>query len=241
MINQYTGITEYYDLWTTTGYYDYNSVAKDAYSIVGDVNQVLELGVGTGLLAEQYIEINPKCDFTGIDFSPSMLEIAKKRLVNRVNLMELDAVTMNLNKKFDVAISNGGVWLFVQMGDQWKLSSHIRDIEANHQGLENVYHHLKEDGLFLLSRQKSHGDFKQDLPNDIVYSQSFEEGIDTEDYHTRIKRYFFKKDGEILAQDQLMLTLFKPKAIERMFSKAGFDFQGISDGGYFTIYKKRSI
>ncbi len=53
MINQYTGMTEYYDLWVTAGYYDYESVAKEAHSIVGNGRQVIELGVGTELLVDK--------------------------------------------------------------------------------------------------------------------------------------------------------------------------------------------
>ncbi|NEP41575.1 MAG: class I SAM-dependent methyltransferase, partial [Okeania sp. SIO2H7] len=48
MINQYTSITKYYDLWITSGYYDFDRLAKEAYSIVGNNCEVVELGVGTG-------------------------------------------------------------------------------------------------------------------------------------------------------------------------------------------------
>ena len=84
MLNHYTGITEYYDLLLTAGYYDYQSLAKEAHSIVGDGRRVLELGAGSGLLAEKYIDIDPTCEFTGIDFTPSMVEVAKQRLEIRL-------------------------------------------------------------------------------------------------------------------------------------------------------------
>jgi len=53
MSNQYTKITEYYELWVESGYYDYQNMASVAQSIVGNGREVLELGVGTGLLAEK--------------------------------------------------------------------------------------------------------------------------------------------------------------------------------------------
>ncbi|NEO22170.1 MULTISPECIES: class I SAM-dependent methyltransferase [unclassified Moorena] len=197
MVNQYTEITKYYDLWVTSGYYDYQSLAKEAHSIVGDGRQVLELGVGTGLLAQKYIELDPTCEFTGIDFTASMLEIAKQRLVNQVKLIEADAVTMDLNAKFDVAISNGGVWGILDRGDQaqWQFGGHVPGLEANRQGLANVGRHLKEGGLLLLHLQKPHDDFDKSLGEGIVYSQCIEEGEDTPNYYTFEKRYFFKKDG----------------------------------------------
>ncbi len=49
--NQYTNITDYCDLWVTSGYYDYQIMANDAKSTIGDSRKILELGVGTGLLA----------------------------------------------------------------------------------------------------------------------------------------------------------------------------------------------
>lgn len=52
MVNQYTKITGYYDMCVTSGYYDYENLAREAHSIVGDGREVLELGVGTGLLAD---------------------------------------------------------------------------------------------------------------------------------------------------------------------------------------------
>jgi len=239
MVNQYTGIVEYYDLLMTSGYYDYSGLADKVHSVVGKDRLILELGVGTGLLAEKYIEMEPNCDFTGIDFSPAMLKIAKKRLGNRIKLIEVDAVIMDLNTEFDAAISNGGVWLFIQLGEQLELSSHITDIEANRKGLENVSRHLRKGGLLLISKQKLLGNYEKYLPGGIVYSQFFEEGEDMGNYHTRQKNYIFKKDGEILAQDQLTITVFKPEGYRQLFSEAGFELQGTYNSDHFIVYKKR--
>ncbi len=137
MLDQYTGITNYYDLLMMYGYYDYHNIAKKAYSIVGNNCQILELGAGTGLLAEKYIEIDNTCQFTGVYITPSFLEVAKKRLGNKAKLIVADALAMELNKTFDVAISNAGVWLFISCGDRLELVSHIPDVQANYQGLKN--------------------------------------------------------------------------------------------------------
>ncbi|EGJ28860.1 MULTISPECIES: class I SAM-dependent methyltransferase [Moorena] len=241
MVNQYTEITKYYDLWVTSGYYDFQSLAKEAHSIVGDGRQVLELGVGTGLLAQKYIELDPTCEFTGIDFTASMLEIAKQRLGNQVKLIEADAVTMDLNAKFDVGISNGGVWGILDQGDQaqWQFGGHVPGLEANRQGLANVARHLKEGGLLLLHLQKPHDDFDKYLGEGIVYSQCITEGEDTPKYYTFEKRYLFKKDGEIVAQEQITITVFKPETTRQLLTEAGFDFQGTNNGDRFAIYKKR--
>ncbi|MGK7900837.1 MAG: trans-aconitate 2-methyltransferase [Hormoscilla sp.] len=241
MINQYTKITEYYDLWVSSGYYDYQILASEAHSIVGNGREVLELGVGTGLLVEKYMEIDPTCEFTGVDFTASMLEIAKKRLGDKVKLIEADAVTMDLNATFDAAISNGGVWGILDLGDRdrWEFGGHVPGIEANRKGLANLARHLRAGGLLLLHLQKPHEDFEKTLAGGIVYSQLLEEGEETSEYHTFQKSYFFKKDGKILAQEQLLITCFKPEISRTMLSEAGFDFQDTSNGDRFAIYKKR--
>ncbi|MGD1716090.1 class I SAM-dependent methyltransferase [Dapis sp. BLCC M172] len=49
------------------------------------------------------------CQYTGVDITPSFVEVAKKRLGNKAKLIVADALTMELNTTFDVAISNTGV------------------------------------------------------------------------------------------------------------------------------------
>ena len=239
MLNQYTGITEYYDLLTTSGYYDYQSLAEEMAATIPKGCRILELGVGTGLLVEKYVALDPTCTFTGVDFTASLLEIAKTRLENRAELIEADAVTMNLDTTFDVAISNGGVWGILDLGDRWEFGGHVPGIEANRQGLKNLARHLREGGLLLLHLQKPHQNFEKFLPGGIVYSQSMEAGEDTSDYYTLRKSYFFKKNEEILAREQITITCFKPEISRELLSEAGFDFQSRSDGDRFAIYRKR--
>jgi len=47
-LNQYTGITDCYDLLMRGGYYDHDTMAGAADAVMGDRKKVLELGVGTG-------------------------------------------------------------------------------------------------------------------------------------------------------------------------------------------------
>ncbi len=240
MLNQYTAITQYYDRWVTSGYYDYERMAEETYSIVGSGCCILELGVGTGLLAQQYLQIDPTCEFTGIDFTPSMLEIAKDRVGDRVKLLEADAVTMDLQATFDVALSNGGVWGILDSGDPWQFGGHVPGVEANRQGLQNLARHLREGGLLLLHLQKPHQDFDKVLSDGIVYSQAIQEIEETEDYRVLEKRYFFKKDEEVVARERIEITCFKPEISQTLLSEAGFEWQGKSPGDRFAIFKKRS-
>ena len=237
--NQYTNITEYYDLWITSGYYDYQVMAREANQIIGNGRKILELGVGTGLLAQEYLAIDPSCEFTGIDFTASMLEIAEQRVGDRVQLIEADAVNMDLNQKFEAAISNGGVWGILDLGDTWEFGGHVPSVENNVRGLETLANHLQEDGLLLLHLQKPHKTYNKTLSGGIIYSQSIEEIENMQEYYTLLKSYFFKKDGEILAREQIAITCFKPDTSKKLLREAGFELHGTGDGDKFAIYQKR--
>ena len=236
--NQYTKITEYYDLWVTSGYYDYQLMAQEANQIIGNGAKVLELGVGTGLLAQEYLKIDPSCELTGVDFTASMLEIAASRVGDRVELIEADAVDMDLNQKFTAAISNGGVWGILDLGDTWRFGGHVPGMDKNIQGLKNTAYHLQPGGLLLLHLQQPHPTYERPLAGGITYAQSIEELEDTAQFSTWLKSYFFQKDGEILAQDQITITCFHPHTSEKILSEARFEFQGTSKGKKFAIYQK---
>ena len=67
-------------------------------------DRVLEVGVGTGINSALYPRT---CDVTGIDFSASMLEKARRRVsrkgLQHVRLMEMDAAALTFaDKSFDI-------------------------------------------------------------------------------------------------------------------------------------------
>ena len=113
LLNQYTGITDCYDLLMRGGYYDHDTMAGAADAVMGDRKKVLELGVGTGLFAQSLAGRKPDCDITGVDFTPSMLDIAHDRVGAATRLIEADVTSMDLEDTFDAAISSGGVWVII--------------------------------------------------------------------------------------------------------------------------------
>lgn len=68
--------------------------------------KVLEVGIGTGRNIPYY---PANVELTGIDFSPKMVEIAKKRAGNKdnVKILEMDAENMDFsNNSFDTVITS---------------------------------------------------------------------------------------------------------------------------------------
>ena len=105
--------------------------------------------------------------------------------------------------------------------------------------MRNLARHLREGGLLLLHLQKPHQNYEKSLGEGVIYSQSIEEVEDTADYHTLLKSYLFKKEEEIVVQEQIKITCFKPEISRKLLTEAGFDFQGTSNSDRFAIYKKR--
>ncbi len=232
-MNEYTSMTEYYDALMTSGYYDYDAIAKSLTTILQGRKKILELGVGTGLIAQKLLHYHPDCEFTGIDFTASMLEKAKGRLPQNVKLLEQDVTTLELGNCFEAAFGNGGVWGFVNTGKEYILVSHLTDIQDNIKGLRRVAEHLEEKALFIMSVQGVHQDFERELPNQIVYSQEISENGDFIE-----KDYIFKKNGEVLATHRNRFRLFRGNSIKELLGEVGFKFQYIDSDDRFHVYIK---
>jgi len=238
-VNAYTGIADCYDLLMRAGYYDHDAMAKAADAVMGERARVLELGVGTGLFAQSLAKANPTCKVTGVDFTASMLEIAKERVGDGAELIEADVTCMNLGRTFDTAISSGGVWVIIRDGDEFMLGTHLYDYEDEVRGLENVNKHLEARGLLLLSIQDMHRDFDQGLDDGIVYSQVVTRSDDPDDDHFTIeKHYRFTRGSEVIAEQTLNLGFYRRTAMDRILERAGFALDGIDDAGRFFVYSK---
>ena len=237
-MNQYKSIARYYDLLMGAGYYDHESLARVVQATIGERRRVLELGVGTGLLARELLELDSSYHFTGVDFSPSMLEIAKERLPSRASLIECDVAEMNLGRTFDVALSSGGTWVIIQSDKELLLGTHLLNREKDFKGLQNVADHLDAGGLLLLSVQKPHEDRDIDLVDGIVYSQRVVGRNGTSDHYFIEKGYSFKRNGQLLAEDTLTLGFYKQTVFPEMLADAGFSPLGMTDTNKFFVWRK---
>jgi SAM-dependent methyltransferase len=239
--NTYDGITECYDLLMRAGYYEHDAMAKAATNVLGDRTSVLELGVGTGLFAQNLVETSPTCEITGVDFTAPMLEIAERRVGDDVELIEADVTEMDLGRTFDAAISSGGVWVAIRDGDELLLGTHLFDYDDEVKGLRNVADHLETDGLLLLSIQDMHQDFDRELDEGVVYSQRLvRDEAPTDDHFTIEKQYAFTRDSEVLAAQTLELGFYRAPLMDRILDQAGFAMEGIDDDDRFIICSKES-
>ena len=217
MINKYTGIytdiADYYDLLVKAGNYDHQALANVAHLIIGESRKILEIGVGTGLLAKKLLDIQPKYEYTGVDISPPMLDIAKGRLGERAKLIEGDFLDTEFADTFDVVISSAGVWTILEREDEYDLGSYILDLKKNIAGLQKVAKCLHSNGYLLLSGQASSclGMQKKretNIGDDITYSYEIEEIEQNSDYYSTEKRYFFKQGNKTLSEEKIRFKFF---------------------------------
>jgi ubiquinone/menaquinone biosynthesis C-methylase UbiE len=117
VVNSYTGLAAHYDLIMTSGYYDYDDYARTILDLIGDRRQILEVGVGTGLVCERLLDTGPPdLMLTGIDHTDSMITQARARLGSRAACIQQDILHMAFPPAFDAAFSVGGVWFYIHDG-----------------------------------------------------------------------------------------------------------------------------
>ena len=87
----------------------YPLVIEEARSALADITQprILDVGCGTGALAEALLEAIPGCCMTGIDLSSAMVARARVRLAGRAEVREGDAERLPFHDgTFDLVVCN---------------------------------------------------------------------------------------------------------------------------------------
>lgn len=224
--DSYADLSRFYDLVMTSGYYDYDAYAHALLPRIGTRKDVLELGVGTGLVADRLLSLGPKgLRLTAIDHTDSMLAQARDKLGDRARLRREDVLDMSLPSSFDVAYSVGGVWYIVEDGEESWLSSHLMEEEDNERGLTNLAAAIRPGGSLLLSVQGPHRRYDLVLPEGLLYTQHV--AVDSEGRHT--KDYFIEDQGAVVAHQRLRFRLFPRGTADQLLERCGFHFEE-SDG-----------
>lgn len=237
-MSYYQGIADYYDLLMDGGYYNHELLATAIRSAIGQRKRLLELGIGTGRLAQALLKVDSTYDLVGIDFSPAMIEIAKERLSNRIPIIECDVAKMNLDRRFDAAISSGGTWVIIQSSNELLLGTHLFNKENDFRGLQNVANHLNSGGLLLLSVHPPHEDRDLELTNGIIYSQRIGKYNGSSDHFFLEKTYSFSRRGSLLAEETLTLGFYRNTGFLKMLADVGFKPLGMTDAEKFFVFEK---
>ncbi|MDJ1184151.1 class I SAM-dependent DNA methyltransferase [Roseofilum casamattae] len=240
-INKYDDIAEYYDATMTNGYYDYPKEAQSLNSILKSRKKLLEIGVGTGLLAEKLLELDPSYEITGIDFTPAMLDRSKARLGNRAKVVEGNVLSMNLQESFDCIYSHGGPAGVCRVGKDYHLYSFLPNFEDTVKMLNNIARHLVDGGWFVLNIQAEEidADGEQDIGNGIVYAQQKHlDFLENKEMYFWETDYSFKKEGAILAKDRHKFLMLYGQLVEETMKAAGLKLKEATPDDLYMVYEK---
>ncbi len=133
--------------------------------------KVLEIGVGTGRLFLDALERG--VDIYGIDISPSMINVLHGKMLppTRQRVWVEDAVTMNINMKFELILA------------PFRMLSHVIDVEDQLNFLNGVADHLLPGGECI---------FDLFIPDLSILLEGFEQYQDFEGEYEKgkqLKRY----------------------------------------------------
>lgn len=234
----YQGMSDFYNAFVQTNR-DYKAIATDLINLFGDEQNILDVGIGTGLLVEQILKLRPDLRIVGVDTSTSLLAQAEKCLGTQVELYCEDISNLDLDKRFDIAYSRGGAWGFVNDGDRLLLASHILDLATLERSFERVAAHLCDGGRLIISTSNANHTKQEQLDNEILFERSVsKKSIGDEEY--LILNYHFYRHSDRVGQQRVKMRLIDVESVENMMKEIGFSSISDRDSQYH-IYQKRSV
>ncbi|MEB3342597.1 class I SAM-dependent methyltransferase [Okeania sp.] len=215
---------------------DYRAIATELLEILGNRQKILDIGIGTGLLAEQLIQLKPLLQITGIDTSTSLLAQAQTCLGSQVELYCQDVCNLELDQTFDAAYSRGGAWAFIRDSDTFLLASHIQDIDAIQQSFERVAAHLYDGGYLIITTSNANHSKLDKFDGEMSFERTVSKNwVDGEQY--LIIDYVCHKHESITEHQRVQMRLLELDYVEGMLSSAGFQLISYQNDQY-RIYQK---
>lgn len=232
----YTDMVDYYNHLMLGGYYDYAAQADALRDVLPAGAHILEVGIGTGLLAERLLERGYRV--TGIDITDAMLEKTRALLGDAVPLSRVDLSRDTLAGTFDAAISNGGVWYAVGEPDEGAEAigycGHIIDDPGMVHSIDTLLGAIGKGGALVLSIQPRHADKTMALPEGVTYRQNIVDrggGVIE-------KEYLFIRGEEVLSRLVLPLRYYDPDWFLSQLAERGFGREQMTADGRYMVFRR---
>ena len=129
---EYNSMAKYYDLFYSNKSYERET--DFLKKLIGNRKTVLDVGCGTGIHMHLLEDSGYIVD--GLDLNSGMLNIAKTRV--KGNLLEVNLLDFNMNKKYDSIISMFAVF------------NHLKDYNEFEEGIIHYYQYLNEGGILII-------------------------------------------------------------------------------------------
>ncbi len=156
---------------------DFYGMAIESIEIDAKKPKVLEIGPGTGLFSEMFLEKFPDAEMDLVDLAENMLNIAKQRFSDKTNLNFIlkDILDFSPDEKYDAVISSLAIH-HLEPDDQKKL-------------YERIFHWLKDDGIFVNAEMiAGESEFSNDMYERWTIKKTKENNLDDEAKDAAIER-----------------------------------------------------
>lgn len=234
-VNQYDAMSSCYNLLMLGGYYDYQAQAQTLATLLPQSYDVLEIGAGTGLMLKELINLGYQV--TGMDHTQSMLEQARELLGPTIPLIQADVTDFDLEKQFQVVLSNGGVWYGVWWeSGEFGYCGHLPEQSAVLKSIRCVARHVAANGQLVLSMQPAHRNKTMALPQGVTYEQRIhplEKGAFEKEY------IFTRQQDQVqICYQKLTLAYIDNAVFEDALKMEGFTPPQISSDQRYMIFTK---
>lgn len=206
--------------------YDFKKAAELIDSIVKaslpNANEILEIGIGTGLLAEELTKLGYSIE--GVDHSSEMISKAKIRLP-AIKIYELDVQNFSADHQYEAVVSHAGP-LRLDYTDKrgYFMETYLADLESINSAIQRIWDSLVSGGLFIMSIQHYEGNnpslsapVERELGNNRkAVSQIMEEG------QNRRKIRELREGDQVLIKLEHTFFTISMDTLNKIFLQHGF-------------------
>ncbi len=214
-----------YDRLTTNGYYDY-SVKANEFNKSVEGNNILEIGIGTGILAKEILNLGFNVE--GIEPSQDMINILEEKDLP-IKVYKQDASEFNTGKQYDAIFSHGTAPQCILREEVVCFDTHVTNNEDFKNAMKNVFKHLKLGGLFLCGVQSSKSD--NISVGDFYKNESTRE----KDLLTKTHRF---REGEEWVSQTVTAKIWPEHEYVKMMESIGFKKLGHNKNKTWYVFKK---
>ena len=168
---------------------DFYQIATQSIEINSKTPKVLEIGTGTGLFSQIFLNKFPEAKMDLVDLAQDMLNIAKERFSNYSNLNFFieDILDFSPDEKYDVVISS--------------LAIHHLEVENQEKLYYKIFSWLKNGGIFLNAEMiAGENEFLNNIYEKWIIEKANETDLDEKAKHAAIERLKLDKKVPISTQ-----------------------------------------
>lgn len=211
---------------------DYERASEKLKDILKERKNILEIGIGTGLIAIPLAKHGFSIDT--IDNSREMLDKLKEKLdknnIKNIKYEHADFASYKNKRKYDAVISHSAVFFITKTQKEEYFETYLDNKLEIEEGLKKIYNSLNEDGLFIMNIQPE----ISTLDINSYYYKCELEKISTEKIRKTHKLY---ENGKNVYEETVLKTILPFTEFIEIAKRTGFKTV-IKEDNYWLILQK---